>query len=124
MTRVLVTGGSGFIGRHLIHALIARGYEVRATAKSAEGVEAVCALGAEGASWNLTGDGHTDALLSGVGAVFHLACPRRVYDAARGSSHRPGSKALTDGTGRIVESSRTGYLSEYGEYACSIMPNA
>src|SRR4029453_19480143 len=29
MTRILVTGGSGFIGKHLASALIARGREVR-----------------------------------------------------------------------------------------------
>ena len=29
MTRVLVTGGSGFIGKHLVSALVARGREVR-----------------------------------------------------------------------------------------------
>ena len=29
MTRVLVTGGSGFIGKHLVSALIARGRQVR-----------------------------------------------------------------------------------------------
>ena len=29
MTRVLVTGGAGFIGQHLVSALVAREHEVR-----------------------------------------------------------------------------------------------
>jgi dihydroflavonol-4-reductase len=29
MTRVLFTGGSGFIGRHLVSALVARGRQAR-----------------------------------------------------------------------------------------------
>ena len=38
MTRVLVTGASGFIGRHSLPALIERGYEVHAVAREARTV--------------------------------------------------------------------------------------
>ena len=35
MTKVLVTGATGFIASHTILALIRKGYEVRGTARSA-----------------------------------------------------------------------------------------
>lgn len=44
---VLVTGGSGFVGRHLIAALLADGHRVLALARSPEAASAVAALGAE-----------------------------------------------------------------------------
>jgi len=34
--RAIVTGGGGFIGRHLVHRLIASGVDVRAMARSRE----------------------------------------------------------------------------------------
>lgn len=48
MTQVVfVTGGSGFVGRNLIRALVARGDRVRALARSDASVAAVARLGAE-----------------------------------------------------------------------------
>lgn len=45
--RALVTGGSGFLGRHVIPILVDRGYEIVALARSAEAASAVRDLGAE-----------------------------------------------------------------------------
>ena len=36
--KVLVTGGGGFVGRHLIARLLARGYKVRSFGRSAQPV--------------------------------------------------------------------------------------
>lgn len=69
--RVLLTGGSGFIGRHCIAELITRGYEVHATtSRTPAAIEGVC--------WHhtdlLNGD-QTAALLAKVrpDSLLHLA---------------------------------------------------
>ena len=70
MTLVLVTGGSGFIGQHLVEALRARGQRVRVldvrppTAANAD-VEYVHGSVLDGAA--------VDAALAGVDQVYHLA---------------------------------------------------
>lgn len=44
--RVLVTGATGFLGHHVVEALLARGHEVRALARESSRTEAIEALGA------------------------------------------------------------------------------
>jgi UDP-glucose 4-epimerase len=68
---VLVTGGSGFLGRNLIQALLARGEEVRALHRRPKGP-----LIAPGLTWHRHAFGTpTDwpTLLEGVSQVYHLA---------------------------------------------------
>ncbi|MCA9610139.1 MAG: NAD(P)H-binding protein, partial [Myxococcales bacterium] len=47
MTRVLVTGATGFLGEHLVEALIADGATVRAFARASSRTDTIEALGAE-----------------------------------------------------------------------------
>lgn len=75
--KVLVTGATGFVGRHLVAALLARGCVVRAVARNAET--------AQGLSWIndvefIAADIHAAdldvvALTEGVDALVHLAWP-------------------------------------------------
>jgi dihydroflavonol-4-reductase len=70
MTKVLVTGGSGFIGQHLVAALVARGRQVRVLdlrplACTAPNVEYV--------SGSVLDSGIVNDALGGVAEVYHLA---------------------------------------------------
>lgn len=69
--RVMVTGGSGFVGRNLIRALRARDVDVKALARSGSAQAAVAALGAEPVAADLrdVDAGH----LAGCDTVFHAA---------------------------------------------------
>ncbi len=72
MTRVLVTGASGFVGRPALSALAARGFEVHAVARSVPDVTA------DGVTWHaadLLDDDRRRALVAAVGAshLLHLA---------------------------------------------------
>lgn len=73
MARVFVTGGSGFVGRNLIRALVARGDEVVALARSPRSTLTVEELGALSASGDLE---DVDALREGMHdceTVYHAA---------------------------------------------------
>jgi nucleoside-diphosphate-sugar epimerase len=69
MTRVFVTGGSGYLGCHLIKELVAQGNEVLAMARSDRAAERVAALGAKPA----LGDLDHVAGLDGCAVVIHAA---------------------------------------------------
>ena len=69
--KVAVTGASGFIGAHLLPALLERGYEVHALTRRPESIEVRQSL-------RVISGGHDDAaalseLLEGADAVVHLA---------------------------------------------------
>ncbi|MHC8291365.1 NAD-dependent epimerase/dehydratase family protein [Pseudomonas sp. XS1P51] len=75
--KVLVTGATGFVGRHLVAALLARGCEVRAVARNAETATSMPWINAVEF---IAADIHADdlnitALTDGIDALAHLAWP-------------------------------------------------
>jgi nucleoside-diphosphate-sugar epimerase len=75
MSVTLVTGGTGFVGRHLVAELLRRGVAVRTTARAstdfAPGVEVRVVE-------DLARHGNLDSLLRGVDCVMHLAARAHV----------------------------------------------
>ncbi len=81
-TKVVVTGGSGYVGTHVIEQLLASGYPVVATVRSADAEDRVRASLTQSDTSRLsfvlaelTTDGGWDEALSGATYVIHTASP-------------------------------------------------
>jgi nucleoside-diphosphate-sugar epimerase len=109
MKQAFVTGGSGFVGRALIPALVARGVIVRALARSDAAAAAVSALGAIAARGDLDDAAALATGMAGCDVVFHAAAyvkqhgPLAEYmNANVGGTERVLAAARTAGVRRVV----------------------
>jgi nucleoside-diphosphate-sugar epimerase len=73
MSIAFVTGGSGFVGRHLLEALHARGDAVRALVRSAAAEATVVGLGAQPVRGDLDDPAAMTAGMRGADVVYHVA---------------------------------------------------
>lgn len=71
--RVLVTGGTGFVGKKLVGALLGRGYLVTVLTRDVEGAKGRLDARARVAGWTPWTQGVWAEEVSGVDAVVHLA---------------------------------------------------
>jgi nucleoside-diphosphate-sugar epimerase len=78
MSRVLVTGGAGYVGSALVPKLLAAGHEVKVLDLYLYGREALDAVAGDPRLEQIEGDLRDDALVeqavAGCDAVIHLAC--------------------------------------------------
>lgn len=73
----LVTGATGFIGRHLVNELVRRGVSVRALARSAEKGREISSSGVQVVVGDMASSALFPGLAEGVDVVYHLASVMR-----------------------------------------------
>ena len=118
---VFVTGGSGFVGRHLIKHLIARGHSVRALARSEAAARAVSQIGAEPARGNLTDRESVNHAVAGCDDVIHAAAYLELWGSYE-VFHRVNvegtdnllNAAIRAGVGRFVQIGAAGVVKNKG----------
>lgn len=101
MRTAFVTGGSGFVGRHLIRRLAEAGWAVRGLARSKAAAEAVQAAGAEAVPGDLENGPALLAGLAGADVVFHAAALFTLWG-------RPAAfeRANVEGTRHLLSAAR------------------
>jgi UDP-glucose 4-epimerase len=134
--RALVTGGAGFIGSHVVDALVARGDEVRVlddlSSGRRENLESAIAAGAELIEGSITDQALIDSIFDELRpeAVFHLAAQidvrvsveDPVFDLGLnvGGTIRLLEAIRRQGSGKLVFASTGGAI--YGEGAERRLP--
>jgi dihydroflavonol-4-reductase len=111
--KTLVTGGSGFLGSHLIRALAARGDELRLMLRRGSSVDHLSDLDFERAGGNVLDRSTVRAAMDGVERVFHLAGTTsmrpqdrdRVFELNTKGTRIVHQEALAAGVRRVVHAS-------------------
>jgi nucleoside-diphosphate-sugar epimerase len=102
MGQVLITGGAGFLGQHVVRELLADGASVRALSRRPETDATLAALGAQPVRGDVTDLDSLRAALVGVDTVFHTAADTNTW--------RPNNAAQTrtnvGGASNLVQAAR------------------
>lgn len=107
MTQMLVTGGAGFIGSHLVAGLVERGHQVKVldnlSSGKLENLSDVIAE-VEFIKGDLRDESHLEQVLEGVETVFHQAA----FVSVPGSIEDPAAcfEVNSSGTGQLLETAR------------------
>ena len=94
--RILVTGGTGFLGRRIVARLVQSGHEIQALARSASSHRMLASMGATPVEGDL--EGHAPLVLPPVDAVVHAAALFRFA-----GPREPYFRTNVDGTAALIE---------------------
>jgi dihydroflavonol-4-reductase len=98
VTRVLVTGATGFIGSHLVRALLARGDDVRVTVRGSSPQRVLEGLDVEPVTGDITDAAAMRRATRGIERVFHVAGTTnlRLGDEAVMRTNAEGTRTVLD----------------------------
>jgi NADH dehydrogenase len=111
--KVLVTGGTGFVGPKIVHALRARGHEVRALVRQPQKAKTLQAWGCELAGGDMTEPSSLERAVQGCDAVVHLVAiiqgpPSAFRQIMEQGTRELAAAAERTGVGRFVLMSALG----------------
>lgn len=95
--KAMVTGGTGFVGSHLIEQLRAAGHDVRAIVRRGSNRAFVESLGAEAVEGDLDDQASLEAACEGCDVVFHSAARVEIV-----GTWEQFKQTTVDGTRRLV----------------------
>ncbi len=98
---ILVTGASGFVGRHVTRELAASGATVRALVRTARGAAALEGIDCELVRGDVTDPASLRAAARGVRSIVHLVA---IIEGSPATFER----VMAAGTGNLVEAAREG----------------
>lgn len=107
---VLVTGGTGFIGRHLVSALLKQGADVTVLSRHAPPDSG---LGYKVISGDLTRRASIAGICQGMDIVFHLGGYAHAVDQPDGKSEKTNWQVTVEGTRVLVEQSLKAGVSRF-----------
>lgn len=122
--KAFVTGGTGFIGGHIVRKLRSRGDDVVALVRSREKAGEIAALGCTLVEGDLSDKEHLRKSMAGCDAVFHIAavykvgipkseCPQ-MHEVNVVGTERTLDAAIAAAVSKIVYVSTVGYFGNTG----------
>lgn len=120
----LVTGGAGFIGSHVVRALLAEGRRVRVLIKPGEDTRNLTCLAVETIAGDIRSTESVRAALHGVDRVFHLAAVYALWTQTPGLMHAVNvegtrnllAQCLAAGVSRVVYTSSLAVFAGHGDH--------
>ncbi len=114
----LVTGGSGFVGAHVVRALVAEGHDVRCLVRPGSRLDNLEGLAVEVVAGDLTDPSTLARAVRGVATLYHVAAdyrlwakdPRELYLANVGGTENILRAAADAGVARVVYTSSVAAL--------------
>lgn len=100
--KALVTGATGFVGSHIVRALVAAGHSARVLHRSTSKLDALADVTTESALGDILNPDSLRAACSGCDWVFHVAAVADYWRA----DHTRMFTANVDGTRHVLEAAR------------------